>query len=334
MAILAGCNQNEQQISKFKNTQLEYKTDMGVIWEIIKERFTIKRVAPEPTSTMPVKPLTFAEIQQAKENSAVKLGHSSMLLKINSQIILLDPVFSDRASPVQWAGPKRFHQTPITLDELEYIDVIVISHDHYDHLDKGTIKALNQKVGHFVVPLKIGKYLLKWGVSKDKITELDWWQEHQLNGVTYIATPTQHFSGRGLFDRDETLWASWVIQSEDVNIYFSGDSGYFSGFKEIGNKYGPFDLTLVETGAYNKLWKEIHMMPEESVQAHLDLQGKVMMPIHNATFDLAMHDWDEPLERVSELAKTHNIELATPVFGDIFEIQQVNRPIRWWRLME
>ena len=198
-------------------------------------------------------------------------------------------------------------------------------------MDEAAIKLLKDKVEHFVVPKSVGKYLVKWGVAVDKITELDWWQSTNISDIEFIATPTQHFSGRGLFDRDETLWASWVIRSSNHSLFFSGDSGYFSGFKEIGEKYGPFDLTMVETGAYNELWSEIHMTPEESIQAHIDLQGKVMMPIHNGTFDLALHDWSEPLERVALAAEQYHVTLSTPVFGERYSIGDTAVNSRWWQ---
>ncbi|WP_181902137.1 MBL fold metallo-hydrolase [Thalassotalea euphylliae] len=331
LSIFSWFNQAETPKQKFHNTETQYETHFGVFWEIIKSYVTTKRAAPVPPSTLPIKPLTFEEIRAVRDNSAVKLGHSSVLMKVNEQVILLDPVFSERVSPVQWAGPKRFHQPPIKLADIEQVDVVVISHDHYDHLDKGAIKQLKEKVGQFVVPLRVGDYLREWGVAAEKITELEWWQKTQVNGVEYIATPTQHFSGRGLMDRDLTLWASWVIRTSDINVYFSGDSGYFSGFAEIGEKYGPFDLTFVETGAYNKLWSEIHMLPEESLQAHIDLKGKVMMPIHNATFDLALHDWDEPLERVTQLSESNQVTIATPIFGEFFDLANPQANNRWWR---
>ena len=211
---------------------------------------------------------------------------------------------------------------------------VFISHDHYDHLDKGTIKAIKAKVAFFIVPLKLGNYLRDWGVNEDNIVELDWWQSIDISGIEFIATPTQHFSGRGLLDRDETLWASWVIRSQTSNIYFSGDSGYFSGFKEIGEKYGAFDITFIETGAYNHLWKEIHMMPQESVQAHIDLKGKVMVPIHNSTFDLAMHDWFEPLDKVSELSKTMGVSLSTPIVGEMIDMLEAPRENPLWHAVK
>ncbi|MCH2055707.1 MAG: MBL fold metallo-hydrolase [Thalassotalea sp.] len=333
-SIVSNVNASNQgaklESKKFKNTEIEYKSDFGVIWDIIKERFSIERKVPVPVKDIPVLPMTSQQIMDAPNNSAVKLGHSSIMLKLEGQIVMIDPVFSDRASPVQWAGPKRFHQPPIAIKDIQEIDVVIISHDHYDHLDKGTIKAIKDKVGTFLVPLNVGKHLVDWGVAAEKVVELDWWQSKQVGGVEFTATPTQHFSGRGLLDRDETLWASWVINSPESKIFFSGDSGYFGGFKEIGEKFGPFDLTFIETGAYNRLWSEIHMVPEESVQAHLDLQGKVMVPIHNSTFDLAMHDWFEPLDRVSELSRQQQVTLSTPIVGEFIDVLNAPAENTWW----
>jgi L-ascorbate metabolism protein UlaG (beta-lactamase superfamily) len=244
---------------------------------------------------------------------------------------MTDPVFSDRASPVQWAGPKRFHQTPITLQDLPSIDVVVISHDHYDHLDKASIKELGDKVGTFLVPLKVGQLLVNWGVPKERVVELDWWESHSVDGIEYTLTPTQHFSGRGLTDRDTTLWGSWVINAQQNKVFFSGDSGYFNGFKEIGERYGPFDFTMIETGAYNDLWSDIHMFPEQSVQAHIDVQGKVMMPIHNSTFDLSMHDWNEPMQRALDISEERGVTLVSPEIGQRLELAEPQPVKAWWQ---
>ena len=320
--------------SKFYNTEITYQTGLSNLWQIIKAYITTKRESPIPKAAIPVKVLSAKDLLDAPNNSLFKLGHSSILLKLEQQLILLDPVFSERASPVQWAGPKRFHQPPISVEDLPQISTVVISHDHYDHLDEGAIKALNDKVEYFVVPLSVGKYLRKWGVESSKIVELDWWQSTSIGEVEFIATPTQHFSGRGILDRDETLWASWVVRSPESNVFFSGDSGYFSGFKTIGEKYGPFDLAMIETGAYNELWSEIHMLPEESIQAHFDVQGKVMMPVHNGTFDLALHDWDEPLERVYQLAEEKGAYVAMPTFGQHYQIHSKQTSSPWWRAVK
>jgi len=181
------------------------------------------------------------------------------------------------------------------------------------------------------VPVGVDKHLKKWQVDAKNIHVLDWWQSVTIDNVSITATPTQHFSGRGLFDKNETLWASYVIKSANSNLYFSGDSGYFDGFKQIGERLGPFDLTMIETGAYDKDWASIHMTPEQSLQAHVDLQGRQMMPIHNGTFDLAFHSWYEPLERISELAQASGVPLLTPVMGQRVATSSANKTAPWWR---
>jgi len=317
--------------NKYVNLEVDYKTGLSDIWGIIKAYATTKRAAAAPSTVIPTIEITAEIINNVADGTLFKLGHSSILMKLNQQLLLIDPVFSDRASPVQWAGPKRFHQAPISIDDLPLIDAVIISHDHYDHLDEAAIVQLNNKVERFVVPTTVSKHLIKWGISRDKIVELDWWKSASFEGVELTATPTQHFSGRGLFDRDETLWASWVIRTDSLNIFFSGDSGYFSGFKKIGQQYGPFDLTMIETGAYNELWSEIHMLPKESLQAHIDLQGKVMMPVHNGTFDLALHDWYEPLEKITRLAELNSVTLSTPIFGQPINMKTPKQTQAWWR---
>ncbi len=323
----------KQHKKKFQNSEADYQSGFGDVIAIMKDYVTTKRFRPEPTFKLPVKPVFAEQLQQETQDVVYRLGHSSLLFKLSGKLVLADPVFSERASPFSWAGPKRFHPTPISLDELPAVDVVVISHDHYDHLDKESTIKLAAKVKRFLVPEKVGQYLADWGVNKDKITEFEWWESRRFSDIDFTFTPTQHFSGRGLFDRDSTLWGSWVINSGAKNLYFSGDTGYFSGFKEIGKRFGPFDATFIETGAYNEKWSQIHMFPEQSVQAHKDLNGGVMMPIHNSTFDLALHDWDEPLNRVHAAAAREGVELATPVIGQRIEL---GRPLsaahkrQWW----
>ena len=324
---------------KFTNQHTAFSTNLKDMWNTAKAYFRDQRQAAEPSAPIPVNSLTTEDLNGDQQDTVYRLSHSTMLIKIDNKIVLTDPVFSDRASPVQWLGPKRFHQPAISIDTLPRVDVVVISHNHYDHLDKHSIKQLADKVDHFLVPLKVGNDLIKWGVPSEKVTELDWWQEKQVKGITFAATPTQHFSGRGLFDRDKTLWASWVILGSNSRLFFSGDSGYFPGFKEIGERYGPFDVTMIETGAYNTNWQDIHMMPEQSLQAHKDLQGQAMFPIHNSTFDLSLHDWHEPLERIHSLAQSHNVTLLTPIFGEAIIInninpQQIGSSNMWWRKLE
>jgi L-ascorbate metabolism protein UlaG (beta-lactamase superfamily) len=255
-------------------------------------------------------------------------------LKLHGEFFLTDPVFSERASPVQWAGPKRFHQAPISIADLPPIKAVILSHDHYDHLDYAATMELSSKVEHFLTPHGVGQRLIKWGVPAEKVQELGWWQSTTVAGIEFVATPAQHFSGRGLNDRNQTLWASWAILAVDLRIFFSGDSGYFGGFKEIGDKYGPFDLSLIETGAYNQMWPDVHMQPEESLQAHLDVQAKHLLPIHNGTFDLSLHAWYEPFDRIVSLAQQHGVFVSTPQMGEMVSIKQPHAGVRWWLTLE
>lgn len=323
---------NASQPEKFTNTNIEYKTTWRDMWKVTKAYFQDNRDAATPTFDIPVSALTPEMLAAVTEDSVIKLGHSTTLLKLAERFILIDPVFSERASPVQWIGPKRFHDAPISLQDLPEIDAVIISHDHYDHLDKSSIEILQSKVDVFITPLKVGNHLRNWGVNTDKIVELNWWQNTEIGNIEIVATPSQHFSGRGLFDKDETLWASWVIKSPTTSIFYSGDSGYFEGFKAIGDQYGPFDLAMIETGAYNELWSDIHMLPKESLQAHIDVQASVMMPVHNSTFDLALHNWNEPLIKITDLAGTKGIPICIPIFGEIVPIKRAGEAPNktWW----
>jgi L-ascorbate metabolism protein UlaG (beta-lactamase superfamily) len=315
---------------EFQNSEIVFHSSLVDMWNIVKQSWQAKRAEPVPTKIIPVESITTANLLKQTNDVLYRLGHSTLLIKLHSKFILIDPIFSERASPVQWAGPKRFHQPPMSVAQLPNISAVIISHDHYDHLDQETILQLADKVDYFVTPLKVGEHLRDWGIAEDKIIELDWWQTRQFSHFKLTATPAQHFSGRGLFDRNETLWASWVIESKDTKLFYSGDGGYFSGFKEIGQRLGPFDFTLMETGAYNTLWQEIHMTPEQSLQAHLDLKGKYIIPVHNATFDLAVHDWFEPLERITALAKAQQVNVLTPRFGEMVLLKNPKKTMAWW----
>lgn len=317
----------------FVNTSPTFSDDTAIL-PLLKRYITETRVDATPNTSIPVIAVTAEQLNQLPKNqdSVIRLGHSSIFLQVNGQRWLIDPVFSERASPFSFAGPKRFHQPPIALTDLPEIDGVIISHDHYDHLDKASIKQLATSVSHFVVPLGVDKHLKDWGVVSEHIHPLDWWQAFKLDDVTITATPTQHFSGRSLFDKNETLWASYVIKSSSSSLYFSGDSGYFDGFKQIGERFGPFDLTMVETGAYDKDWATIHMTPAQSLQAHIDLQGKKMMPIHNGTFDLAFHSWYDPLNQIAQLASDANVEIVTPKMGELLAVNEIHKTTHWWAL--
>lgn len=260
-------------------------------------------------------------------------GHSSFIMKVGGQNILIDPMFSEVPAPHPSLGNKRFNKDlPTVIDSLPAIDLVLISHDHYDHLDYKTIKALKEKVAMFYVPFGIAAHLRSWGIDKSKIKEFNWWTESEYNGLTLAFTPARHFSGRGMNNRFCTLWGSWVIQSEKENIFFSGDSGYGPHFKDIGDKYGPFDISLMECGQYNELWSNIHMMPEETVQAAIDTKSKLMMPIHWGAFSLAMHDWNEPIIRASTASSELNIPLIAPKIGAWVSLDNTeSHREEWWK---
>ena len=285
-----------------------------------------------PVDPIPVQPLTTAALQALdnQANHVVRLGHSSHLLKLRGKFWLIDPVFGDRVSPVSFAGPKRFHAPPLRLQDLPPIEGLILSHDHYDHLDVPTIEYLALRVQRYFVPLGVKARLIDMGVPTERVLEFDWWQGASHDGVQLTATPAQHFSGRSLTDRNRTLWASWVIQSGAQRIYYSGDSGYFSGFKQIGERFGGVDLALMENGAYDAYWPAVHLTPEQTVQAFLDLRGKVLYSVHNSTFDLAFHRWREPLDRLADLAAVKNIDLATPEIGEVLTVGRARSNKRWW----
>ncbi|WP_247739269.1 MBL fold metallo-hydrolase [Bacillus sp. 165] len=283
----------------------------------------------KPTQLIPMA----SSFKMNDQTSVTWFGHSALLLEMEGKVILLDPMFGDAPTPFPIFGNKRYSRTlPMEVEELPQIDAVIFSHDHYDHLDYGSIKKLNDKVGHFFVPLGVGGHLERWGVNPERISEHDWWDEVEFLGLTLACTPARHFSGRSLFDRDTTLWCSWVIRGQQTKIYFSGDSGYGPHFKQIGEKYGPFDLTLMECGQYDERWSAIHMMPEETVQAHIDVQGQTMIPIHWSAFSLSFHDWTDPIERVTKAAKKQNILISTPRIGEPVLIGSRTYPVSpWWR---
>ncbi|MEK0267924.1 MBL fold metallo-hydrolase [Stenotrophomonas rhizophila] len=300
---------------------------LGVMWKMLFEKPT----DATPLAPIPVQALSRQALLDAPDDSLWRLGHSTMLMKLDGHFWLTDPVFAERASPMSFMGPKRFHAPPLSIDELPPITGVIISHDHYDHLDHDAILALAPKVQHFVTALGVGDRLIGWGVPAAKVVQLDWWQDTRVEGLKIVATPAQHFSGRTLADGNRTLWASWVIDTGRTRIFFSGDTGYFDGFARIGERYGPFDLTMVETGAYDAQWPDVHMQPEQSLQAHLDVRGKVMMPIHNGTFDLALHPWTEPFERITALAEEQGVALTAPHMGERLDIRAPAPSTQWWR---
>ncbi|ALV32142.1 MBL fold metallo-hydrolase [Streptomyces sp. CdTB01] len=291
-----------------------------------------------PQGTVPVHATTLADLAKPPATGLrlTWMGHSSVLAEIDGHRVLFDPVWGQRCSPFPFVGPKRVHPVPLPLAALGPVDVVVISHDHYDHLDLPTIKALADTDTLFAVPLGVGAHLEHWGVSADRLRELDWHEATKVGGLTLTATPARHFCGRGMRNTQHTLWASWSVAGDEHRVYHSGDTGYFDGFRDIGAEHGPFDATMIQIGAYSEFWPDIHMTPEEGMRAHLDLQGGrphgVMLPIHWATFNLAPHPWAEPGEGTVEAAHATGSRIALPRPGEPFEPTADTVPSDpWWR---
>lgn len=320
---------------KFNNTNpvpkdLSFSETMKLVYAF----FTTKVPNGRPKADLKATKIDSTNIANYKgEARMIWFGHSSFLLQIDGKTILLDPMFGKVAAPLDILGGNRFNaEFPLEIEKLPTIDAVIFSHDHYDHLDYKTILKLKDKTNHFYVPLGVGTHLKAWKIPSEKITELDWWQNAKLDHLNLVCTPAQHFSGRKMNNGQSTLWSSWVIQSKTENIYFSGDSGYANHFKEIGEKYGPFDLALMECGQYNERWADIHMMPEETAQAGIDVQAKKIMPIHWAGFKLALHEWTDPIERVTKKAKALNLEVITPTIGqEIIVKDSINNYSNWWK---
>jgi L-ascorbate metabolism protein UlaG (beta-lactamase superfamily) len=284
---------------------------------------------------------TDARIYQRAPASGLRVtwfGHSSLLIEIDGVRLLVDPLWDKRASPLPWLGPKRFFEPPLPLDDLPPIDAVLISHDHYDHLGKGTIERLAHldaaRESRWVTSLGVGKQLRSFGVREGQITELDWTESATLAGLTITALPARHFSGRSAWARFETLWSSFVMKGSRHSVYFGADSGVWDGFADIGREYGPFDLTMLEVGAYNELWKSIHMGPDGAAEAFAALGGSgLLMPIHWGLFELAPHAWRQPIERITELADQFGLKLWSSEPGVPTEvILGEEHRSGWWRV--
>jgi L-ascorbate metabolism protein UlaG (beta-lactamase superfamily) len=320
---------------KFIN-QIETNLDMkiGDMYEVMKG-FIVGVPNRKPQFDIPVQHVDSLTLE--KDQSVTQLiwfGHSAFLLQMDGKNILLDPMFGDVPAPHPLLGNSRYSSTlPIEIEKLPHIDAIVISHDHYDHLDYGSIQKLKSKTNKFYVPLGVGAHFQSWGIDSNDIVELDWWERSQLGPIELVFTPSRHFSGRGLTDRNNTLWGSWVINGISDKIYFSGDSGYGPHFKEIGDKYGPFDFAMIECGQYDPKWSQIHMMPEESAQAGKDVRAKQIMPIHWGAFSLALHPWTDPVERILKKSQELNINVITPQIGEFITLDSHLSEFhtKWWQ---
>jgi L-ascorbate metabolism protein UlaG (beta-lactamase superfamily) len=311
----------------FNDPQPIINNNLGSVEAMFKASPYASPSAPVPTLTPD--PATFT-LAPASGLRVTWLGHSSTLVEIDGRRILTDPVWSTRISPVRWAGPERWYPPLIPLAALPPIDAVVISHDHYDHLDQGTIVAMKDWSTTFIVPLGVGADLAYWGVPAAHIVELDWWDHVDLGGVTVVCTPARHASGRGVTDKDAKLWGGYALLGSSHRLYYSGDSGLFPGLREIGDKLGPFDLSMIEIGQYDTNWPDWHMGPEQAVRAHQMVRGKVFLPVHWGALALAAHGWTEPIERALAAAQAAGVTIVTPRPGESVEPSAPRPPERWW----
>jgi L-ascorbate metabolism protein UlaG (beta-lactamase superfamily) len=312
----------------FKNIEPTVMMAEGVSYPAMLKEFFSKGIDRSPTTILPsVK----TNLDELANNCLVWFGHSSYFLRVANKNILVDPVLSERASPVQFAGIRAYRGANVYQStDIPLLDAIIVTHDHYDHLDHHTIKRLHHRTKMFYTALGVGQHLERWGVPPEKIVEMDWWEHRSVfDGVELVATPARHFSGRGLV-RNKTLWSSFVIRSGDFNIFIGGDSGYDASFKKIGDAFGPFDLAILESGQYDKKWPQIHMSPEDTVRASLDLKAVTLLPIHWGKFTLALHPWKEPISRVLNAAEKEKVTVVTPMIGAPLRIHGRHEVQPWW----
>jgi L-ascorbate metabolism protein UlaG (beta-lactamase superfamily) len=289
---------------------------------------------PETTPSHPIAVLySHGEALSSPPPSGLRVtwfGHSSALVEVDGSKLLIDPFWGERASPFSWLGPKRWYAPPIPLQNLPEIDAVLISHDHYDHLDFSTIAAMRSWRTIFIVPLGVGKQLQRWGIPQSRITELDWWQSTQLGRVKLVATPARHQSGRSLLRLRKTLWAGWAILGDQHRVWYSGDTGYSRDFFAIGERLGPFDVTLIEVGQYGKYWPDFHLGPEQAVEVNRNVGGQTMIPVHWGLIKLSNHGWTEPVERVLVAAHCRHVDVEIPRPGESVEPTLHPHIPVWW----
>ncbi|MFY0687443.1 MAG: MBL fold metallo-hydrolase [Cyclobacteriaceae bacterium] len=319
-------NWKEGKFQNLVKTEMEFH--FRDVPKMLKQQFFDKdgREPKEPITVIPFDRTSFF----SSRTQIIWYGHSVILLRMNGKTILIDPMLGPDAAPIAPFKSKRFSENTLDLiDQFPQIDLVLMTHDHYDHLDLASIKSLIPKVKQYYVGLGIKRHLTKWGIKDGLITEFDWWDEESIDGIKITYTPSRHFSGRGATDRQKSLWGGWAIKTSEENIYFSGDGGYGEHFKEVGQRLGPFDFGIMECGQYNELWHQIHMYPEESVKAAKEAGVKKAMPVHWAGFALAMHTWKEPVDRFVLEADLKKLNILTPQLGELFNYKSVERH-NWW----
>jgi len=317
----------------FQNPERVPATEWGKSLVTFWDYFFNKPEEYIPSPSLPAEPFDISQWNEQRDLQFVWLGHTTFLIKIDDKVILTDPMFSQQSGSYGPFSPIRYSKTLASTDSLPMVDVVLITHNHSDHLDEDSIKALIPKTSHFIAPLAVGELLEEWGVSHKKITELDWWQKKSIDSLTITAAPAKHTSERGIFDKNKTLWASYGIRGKKHNLYLSGDSGWFKGLYEIGKRLGPFDVTFFEIGAYGDIrgWKEVHYTPEQAIKAHQAVKGKLIVPSGWATFDLGMFPWYEPVERFLIAAKQNHVDYLTPKIGEVVNPLRVRDSKSWWQ---
>ena len=319
-------NYYDGKFNNLRPTEVETGSIMSLLMD-----YMVGNADRSPAETVPTQPYIQADVQE-DDVRLTWFGHSTILVETHDTTLLFDPVFgSDNLNPLVF-GPAPFdYEHTYQVEQLPDIDYVLISHDHYDHLDMTTIQSLDKST--FFVPLGVDEHLKVWDIPSNQIMAMDWYDEVDISEDSQIVlTPSQHFSGRDL-NRDATLWGSWVVEIEGHSIYFSGDTGYSEEFKEINERFGPFDIAICETGQYNEAWDQIHMYPEQSVQTAIDLNATTMLPIHNTKYILALHEWDDPLERVYHEGKRTNQHVSTPMIGESFILGEPMEDNPWWRVV-
>lgn len=318
----------QSRAGHFANVEPGSTVDRRATAPLLLRRLVLRDRPGRPSGPVPLLPGVATE--PAPNLAVTWFGHSSVLVEIDGRRVLSDPMWSDRASPSRSVGPRRLHPVPAPLERLPVPDAVLISHDHYDHLDCASVATLTaHTAASFVVPVGVGAHLRRWGVPQRRIVELDWEDSTQIGGLTLTCTRSRHFSGRGTA-RDPTQWASWAVVGPRHRVFVCGDTGFTDAFARAGAALGPFDLTLLPIGAYSDLWPDIHMTPEEAVRAHTDLRGELLVPVHWATFDLAFHRWAEPISRLVAAAAENNAVVAVPRPGERIDVENRTPVKDWW----